>query len=318
MAFLTFLSPAVLWFLLGVPFIYLLYRHAERHKKKSALVFSNLGFIKAAQPKSVWWRTGIVFYLTIAALVLLIIALADPHIPLRQAKEGVNIVLVLDVSGSMKADDYKPTRVEAAKSAAKILLADLKPSDNAGIVIFESGATTAAYLSPFKDRVIEKLMAVSAKDGKTALGDGLMLAVDMAASVPNKKKVIVLLSDGVNNAGVVTPQEAVTFAVTNKIQVNTVGMGTDAKTVLGYDFFGAPIYAELDEGTLKSIAEQTGGQYYKSVDGATLDDIYGRISKDIKREREPTSIKNWLMIVVVLILVGELYVRYGKYRIITS
>jgi Ca-activated chloride channel homolog len=318
MAFLTFLHPGVLWFMLSIPLLYIIYRVTRKNKKRSAIAFSSLGLLRAANAKHSSWRSNIVFYLTIAALALLIIGLADPHVPLKQTKEGVNIVLVLDVSGSMQATDYAPSRIEAAKASAKTLIKELKPNDNAGIIVFESGATTAAYLSPFKDKVMAKLDAIGAKEGKTALGDGLTLAVDMAGSVPNKRKVIVLLSDGVNNAGVVSPDEAIGFAQASHIQVNTIGMGTSGTTVLGYDFFGRPIYAELDENTLKSIADRTGGQYYKSVDSATLDDIYGRISKNIEREREQTSIKDWLIVASALVLVAELYVRYGRYRIISD
>jgi len=314
---LTFLNPAVLWFLLLIPLIYLLYVLALKERKRAALKFSSLGIIKAAGKKKFNWRQNIVFYMTMLALILLITGLSDPHIPLKKTREGVNVVLVLDVSGSMKAEDYKPNRIEAAKSSAKRLLESLNPKDNVGIVIFESGATTSAYLSPFKDRVIEKLAAVKVKEGKTAIGDGLALAVDMATSVPNKKKVIVLLSDGVNNAGVISPAEAVEFAKTNKIQVNTIGMGTEGRTVLGHDVFGRPVYAELDEKTLINIAEKTGGEYYKSVDSRTLDEIYERISDDIEREKEDTNIKNWFIIAALLVLFAEMYIRYGKYRILS-
>jgi len=317
MAFLTFINPNALWFLLLIPLLYMLYRVSIKQRKRAAVKFSNLGIIKVASKNKHSWRRNVVFYLTLIALMLLVLGLADPHIPLKKTREGVKIVLVLDVSGSMQATDYKPTRMGAARNSARVLLENLNPKDNAGIVIFESGATTSAYLSPFKDRVIDKLETINVKEGKTAIGDGLALAVDMATSVPNKKKVIVLLSDGVNNAGVVSPGEAIEFAKTNKIQVNTIGMGTEGKTVLGRDMFGRPVYAELDEKTLKRISDETGGQFYKSVDSQTLEEIYERISEDIEREKENTSIKNWLIVAAIFMLGGELYIRYGKYRIIS-
>ncbi|MBW2988670.1 VWA domain-containing protein, partial [Candidatus Woesearchaeota archaeon] len=258
----------------------------------------------------------VLFYLTLLSIILMIIGFAQPHIPLKRAKEGVNVVLVLDVSGSMQATDYKPTRLEAAKRSAEILLRSLKPKDYAGIVIFESGATTAAYLSPFKERVIEKLREISPREGKTALGDGLSLGVDMAESIPNRKKVVILLSDGVNNAGVISPREAVEFAKSKHIQVYTIGMGSKGKVVLGYDWFGNPQYAELDEETLKMIARETGGKYFKSVDEHTLDDIYRNISKNIKRERELTNIKDWFFLASMVVLLIQTYLRYGRRRII--
>jgi Ca-activated chloride channel family protein len=313
----SFQHPVALWLLLLIPALFAFYFQALKRKKQAALRFSSLGLIKSAG-HAVSWRRDIIFYMTLAALAILIFGLSDPHIPLKRSQEGVNVVLVLDVSGSMQATDYKPSRIEAARNSARVLLQDLQPKDNAGIVIFESGATTAAYLSPFKDRVIEKLDGVRVKEGRTAIGDGLSLGVDMAISVPNKRKVVVLLSDGVNNAGVISPAEAIAFAKTNKVQVNVVGMGTEGKTELGRDMFGRPVYAELDEASLKAIADETGGKYYKSVDTETLEDIYSRISKDIEREKEEVSIKDWLIIAAALILLAELYIRYGRYRIISG
>ena len=138
----------------------------------------------------------------------------------------------------------------------------------------------------------------------------------MATSIPNKKKVIILLSDGVNNAGVVSPKEAVKYAKANKIQVYTVGMGSEKPVILGYDFFGNPQYAELDEATLKYIAKETGGKYYKSVNEHTLDEIYKNIGENIKREWENTSIKDWFFVAALVILLINAYIIYGKYRIV--
>lgn len=312
-----FSEPWILVFLLIIPICYYVYYRIKQKKKNEAMKFSNLSFIKSALgDKNKSKRNDILFYLSLAAVVLMIIGFSDPHIPLSQAKEGVNVVLVLDVSGSMQANDYQPTRIEAAKKSAEILLNSLKEKDNAGIVIFESGATTAAYLSPYKDSVLKKLRAIAPKEGQTAIGDGLSLGIDMATSVPNKKKVVILLSDGVNNAGVISPDEAIQFAKQNKIQVYSVGLGSNGKVVLGYDWFGNPQYAELDEATLQKIATQTGGKYFKSVDSSTLDNIYKNISQDIKREKEETNIKNWFFLAALIILFIEMYIRYGGKRII--
>jgi Ca-activated chloride channel family protein len=313
---LTFLNPILLWLLLIVPVILYFHQLAQQKKKKEAIKFSHLAIIKKAMGQKKFSRAKILFYLTLTAITLILIGLADPHIPLKQTKEGVNVVLVIDDSGSMQATDYSPNRLEAAKSSAAILIGSLNPKDHVGIVIFESGATTASYLTPFKERALQKLRSINQKDGKTAIGDGLSLAVDMATSIPNKKKVVILLSDGVNNAGVISPAEAVQFAKANKVQVYTIGMGSDSPVVLGYDWFGNPQYAELDEATLMGIAQETGGKYFKSVDKKTLDEIYKGISKDIKREKEPTSIKNWLYSLAIILLIIEIYLRYGRKSII--
>jgi len=312
-----FSSSWVLIFLAFIPFLYYFYKKIIQKKKKDAIKFSNIGFIKSALgDKKKSKRNELMFYLALLVLIFMIIGFSNPHIPLKQTKEGVNVVLVLDDSGSMQANDYKPTRLEAAKSSAEILLKSLKEKDYAGIVVFESGATTAAYLSPYKDRVIEKLKSIKQKQGQTAIGDGLSLGIDMAASIPNKKKVVILLSDGVNNAGVISPQEAIEFAKTNKIQVYTIGLGSEGKVVLGHDWFGNPQYAELDEATLKSIAGETGGKYFKSVDDKTLGEIYKNISQDIKREKEETNIKDWFFLAALVAFLVYLYLIYGKRRII--
>lgn len=310
-------NPFVLLFLLLVPGLFYLYNKILAKKKKAAIRFSNLSYIKSAMgSKKKTKRDSFLFYMSIAIITLMIIGFADPHIPLEQTKEGVNVVLVIDVSGSMQAEDYPPNRLESAKRSAEILLDSLQPKDNAGIVTFETGATTAAYLSPYKDKVIEKLRDISPRDGKTAIGDGLSLGIDMATSVPNKQKVVILLSDGVSNAGVITPREAIAFAKSNDIQVYTIGLGSENKVILGYDFFGRAQYAELDETTLKAIAENTGGKYFKSIDSETLENIYKNISKDIKREQEDTSIKDWFFMASLGLFLVQIYMRYGKGRII--
>jgi Ca-activated chloride channel family protein len=216
----------------------------------------------------------------------------------------------------MQATDYTPTRLEAAKSAGDTLVRSLDPNDYAGVVVFESGATTAAYLSPDKDRVRQKLEAIAPRPGETAIGDGLALAIDMAESVPNKHNVVILLSDGVNNAGVVTPDDAVASARAAGIRIFTVGMGSAQPVVTGYDYLGSPQYAQLDETTLRSIAEQTGGRYFRAVDSTTLSGIYAGLSGQITRDVQETSIRDVFFAAAIALLCLELWLRYGRGRII--
>ncbi len=310
---MNFSNPLFLLGLLLVPLILFLYMSYMKKKRSAALKFSSLGLIGRKNHEV---RYHLPFAILLISIMLIILGLSDPLIPLKTEKGGVNVILVIDDSGSMSASDYPPTRLEAAKSSAEILIKSLKLNDNVGIVVFESGVTTAAYLTPFKDKAIEKLRSISQKQGATAIGDGLSMAVDMATSIPNKRKVIILMSDGVNNAGVISPQEAVKFAVSKKIQVTTVALGSSQPVVLGYDFFGNPQYADLDEKTLQWIAEQTGGRYYKSVDKNTLDEIYRNIGNDIQREYEDTSIKDWFFISALVLLLLNAYIIYGKFRIV--
>ncbi|MFH0966234.1 MAG: VWA domain-containing protein [Methanobacteriota archaeon] len=303
--------------LIALPVLYFWYIRETKRKQQEAMVFSHIGFIKTA----LGGRTGsmrprMLLFISLAALGCIIIGLADPHIPLEQAKEGVNVILVMDVSGSMQATDYQPTRLEASKQSAEILLKQLDDKDYTGIITFESGATSAAYLSPDKERVITKLRSIQPKEGATAIGDGLALAIDMAESIPNRKKVVILLSDGVNNAGVIPPNQAMQFAKDEGIQVFTIGLGSEQPVVLGYDFFGTPQYATLDEDTLRTIATETGGEYFRSVNDKTLSEIYANLNKEIKREKEETSIKGIFFFAGLILIVCEILLRYGRRRII--
>jgi Ca-activated chloride channel family protein len=310
-------SPYIPLLLLIIPIVYYLHNKARARKKKEAIRFGHLAFVKSAlNDAGKSKRDMTLFYLSLLTVGLMIIGFANPHIPLEQTREGVNVVLVMDDSGSMQAQDYTPNRLEAAKSSAEILLKSLKTRDYAGIVVFESGATTAAYLSPDKEQVIEKLHNIAAKEGSTAIGDGLALGIDMASAIPNRKKVVILLSDGVNNAGYIAPLEAIEYAKANNIQVYTIGMGSTGRVLLGYDWYGNPQYAELDEATLQNIADQTGGKYFKSVDDETLDEIYRNIGESITREEEETNIKDWFFLAALLVLLIQIYYRYGKGRIL--
>ena len=244
----------VLLALFILPGFYFLYRFYTKTKKSNSLKFSNLELVKKSASSQSQFRKHLPFILILIAVGLIIIGLADPRIPLENIKEGVNVVLVLDGSGSMAATDYPPTRLESAKDAAEILIENLEPNDHTGIILFESGATTVSYLTPFKDKTIGDLNAIKQRDGATAIGDGLVLGVDMAKSIPNKKKVVILLSDGDHNAGVVTPNEAVQYAIQKKIQIHTIGMGSEEPVLLGTNIYGNPLYAELNEKELIAIA----------------------------------------------------------------
>lgn len=310
-----FSHPLWLLALLGLPVLYALYKQATARRKTEAMAFSRLDLVKkaAGRPSR---RPLTLFLLTLLAIGLIVVGLAGPHIPLEGTHEGVNVVLALDTSGSMAATDYPPNRLEAAKSAAEQLLSGLEPEDYAGVVTFEAGAMSAAYLSPEHERVIAKLMAIRLKDGPTALGDGLALAVDMADAIPNRKKVVVLLSDGVNNAGVISPTEAAAFAVEREVRVYTIGLGSTGAVRIGTGADGTAQYADLDEAALKEIAEETGGAYFRSVDGATLKEIYAALPGEIKREPEETGIEAAFSVAAVLVLLVQCWLRYGRGRIL--
>lgn len=301
-----------------VPMVYYLYRAGEQKKKAAAIKFSNVSLLRSAMSgRDAGYRSRVIFYVNLIVLISVIFALSDPFIVLPHKGEGVNVVLSIDVSGSMSAPDYKPTRMEAAKRSAKIFVDSLLPTDRAGIVIFSDGATAQSFLTTSRDRTVANLMAIGAQQGRTAIGDGLALSVDMVTSVESKKKVVILLSDGVNNAGIVSPAEAVSFAKAQDIKVYTVGMGSNGQVEMGRDFFGRPIYAEFDEATLQMIARETGGEYFKSVDDNTLDKIYKSLSEKIERKNQETSTRVWFMMVAFVLFSVNLYLRYVKYRVLS-
>lgn len=312
-----FFHPLWLTGLLLVPVLFLWYRRAVRQRRHAALAFSRVAAIREAAGQARTPRRPIVLLACpLLALSLIFIGLAGPHIPLDQAEEGVSVVLVMDVSGSMQATDYAPTRLDAAKSAAKALLEGLREEDYAGVVTFEAGARSAAYLSPDRERVIRDLYAIAPRTGSTALGDGLLLGIDMADAIPGRRKVVVLLSDGVANAGSVSPDEAAAVAQERGIQVHTVGIGSDRPVITGYDAFGTPEYAELDETTLQRIAAETGGDYYRSVNETTLVTIYEGIAGEIPREPQETDIGYVLYLGAIGVIIAEFFLRYGRGRIL--
>ena len=154
----------VLLALFVLPGFYYLYRFYTKTKKSNSLKFSNLQLVKDSISSQSQLRKHLPFIMILVAVSLIIIGLADPRIPLENVQEGVNVVLVLDGSGSMAATDYPPTRLESAKVAAEILVDNLEPNDHAGIILFESGATTVSYLTPFKQKTIDDLQAIRQRD----------------------------------------------------------------------------------------------------------------------------------------------------------
>ena len=222
----------------------------------------------------------------------------------------------MDGSESMAATDYEPTRLDAAKTAISNLISKMSPQHNVGLVLFESGATTISYLTPDKDKSINAISSIEQGQGATAIGDGLALGIDMASSIPDKKGVVILLSDGVHNSGLITPAEAVEYAQINGIQIHTIGLGSVEPVFLRDDIYGEPQYAELDEDTLVLIAQQTSGNYYKSLDEQALNQIFVNLSSNLDYEIEYSTIRDWFIAAAIGLLLIDAYIIYGRYRIV--
>ena len=305
-----------LFLFLLIPVLCFIYFKYNSNKKKSILKFSSLKIIEKAIVKKSTIRKHIPFVLVIGVLSLIIIALANPQTVTIGVEKGVNIGIVLDGSESMAASDYKPTRLEASKNAVNSLVTKINVKNNVGVVLFETGATTISYLTPIKEKTLDSISLIQQGSGATAIGDGLSLGIDMVSSIPDKKRIIILLSDGVQNSGLVTPQQAIQYALINNVQIHTIGLGSEKPVYLRDDIYGEPQYAELDETTLRNIADSTGGSYFKSLDEKTLNQILLDLSSNMEYEKELSTIRDWFIGSAIVFLLLDIYIIYGKYRIV--
>ena len=227
------------------------------------------------------------FVLRTAALVLIIVAIARPRSSTEIEKidtEGIDIVLAMDVSTSMLARDFKPDRISAAKDIAVEFIAQ-RPSDRMGIVVFAGESYTQCPLTTDRATLINLMKEVQTgliEDG-TAIGNGLATAVARMKDSDAKSRVVILLTDGVNNSGEISPQTAAEIAKTYGIRVYTIGVGANGMapypvmTPWGVDI--QQMNVEIDEKLLQEIADVTGGRYFRATDNTKLSEIYSEINK---------------------------------------
>lgn len=205
----------------------------------------------------------------------------------KSSTEGIDIVLSLDVSNSMQFEDFRPNRLEASKDVAAKFVAG-RPNDNIGIVLFGKESYTMCPMT--SDHAVVSNMINSVKfdlidGGSTAIGDGLVTAVNRIRSGQAKSKVIILLTDGSNNSGDVSPKDAAQVAQAMGVRLYTIGVGSkgEFETTVGYDPFGQPVRqkvtADIDEETLKSMAQFTGGRYFRATNKSSLAQIFDEIDQ---------------------------------------
>ena len=238
------------------------------------------------------------FALRIAAIVMIIIAIARPRSSTEVEKidsEGIDIVLAMDVSTSMLARDFKPDRISAAKDIAIEFIAQ-RPSDRMGIVVFAGESYTQCPLTTDRATLINLMKEVQTdliEDG-TAIGNGIATAVARIADSNAPSRVVILLTDGVNNSGEIAPQTAAEIARTYGIRVYTIGVGANGMapypviTPWGVDVQNMQV--EIDEELLKGISEMTGGRYFRATDNTKLAEIYAEINK---MEKAKTTIDSF-------------------------
>ena len=280
---ITFGQPWFLLLLIVVPVLIVWYV-LKNNRRQASIIISD---VSAKGLRS--WKTSfrhLPFVLRLLAIILIIAAIARPQTMFDEQNaegEGVDIVLCIDVSGSMTAQDLTPNRLEAAKNVA-IDFVNKRLTDRIAIVIFSGESFTQCPLTTDHDvliSAIENIRNGLLEDG-TAIGSGLGTSVDRLRTSKSKSKVVILLTDGENNGGLIDPQTAKEIAKAFQIKVYTIGVGTDGyapqpvNTPMGVVMQQGKV--SIDEKLLKEIAKETGGKYFRAKDNAGLSGIYDEIN----------------------------------------
>ena len=279
--------PYLLW-LLAIPVLLVLrYLWIELKDRRPHMRVSSLDAWKAGGGTWLAWLRHVPFVLRIAALSLIIVAIARPRSSTQMERvdtEGIDIVFAMDVSTSMLARDFQPDRLSAAKDIAIEFIAQ-RPSDRMGIVVFAGESYTQCPLTTDRATLINLMKEVQTdliEDG-TAIGNGLATAVARMKDSDAKSRVVILLTDGVNNMGEIDPGMAAEIAKTYGIRVYTIGVGANGEapypvqTPWGIELRNFPV--EIDEPLLKDIASATGGRYFRATDNTKLSEIYAEIGQ---------------------------------------
>jgi Ca-activated chloride channel family protein len=283
-----FADPKFFWLLLAVPFIGLIYIWALEKNHGKVRLSTLDRFAQKGLPFKAWFR-HILFGLKLLGIALVIIALARPQDSKsweNRTAEGIDIMIALDVSTSMLAQDFKPNRIEASKEVAMNFI-NSRPDDRMGLVIYEGESFTQVPLTT--DHTVLQRMFSEVKTGRleggTAIGMGLATSVSRLKDSEAKSKVVILLSDGENTAGAIHPTDAAKIAQQFGVRVYTIGVGSTgtARAPVAIDRSGRYIYdrvkVKIDESTLKEIAEETGGQYFRATNKKKLEAIYQEIDR---------------------------------------
>lgn len=328
---MSFANPEYLFLLLLLLPIVAWYIYELRKADASVQVSDTR--VLAEQPKSIRiWLLHVPFVLRVAAISLVSIALARPQLTNKwssQSTEGIDIMMALDISGTMLAEDLRPNRLEAAKKVASDFVI-ARPNDQIGLVVFAGESFTQCPLTTDHAVLVNLFKSVEygmVEDG-TAIGLGLANAVNRMKDSETKSKVIILLTDGSNNRGDIDPQTAAEIAKTYGIRVYTIGVGSygqarvPIQTPIGKQYI--MMDNEFDETTLKSIAATTGGQYFRAKDNTSLKAIYDQIDQMEKtklRVREFSKhTENFMpfLYAALLCLLLEILLRYFVLRTISN
>ncbi|MFH1460113.1 MAG: VWA domain-containing protein [Candidatus Omnitrophota bacterium] len=308
--------------LMIIPPVIIIYLKGERQGR---IIFSSLKNLKRLKPSRSLKFKQVLIILRLLAIFLLIVGLMRPQQGIEETKietEGVDIILAIDVSGSMMAEDFvvqgqRKNRLEVVKDVVRDFIKK-RTNDRIGLVVFAQTAYMQCPLTLDYGVLLEFLDKIELgiiPDG-TAVGDGISCALSRLKDIESKSKIIILLTDGVNNAGKVDPENAAQLAQALKVKIYTIGAGSKGKVPFpARDLFGNKAYQwaviDLDEESLKSIAEQTQGRYFRAQDVEALKKIYEEIDKLEKTKAEVKSYSEYheLFKPFVLIALGLLLIE---------
>ena len=320
---MTFLHPELLWLLLLLPALLIIYI-VWRRRQQASLRVPSLFFLSEVRGGLRVYLRHSLFALRLLALGLIIVALARPQSSSSWSEdrvEGIDIMLTMDISTSMLAMDFQPNRVEAAKEVAMRFIAN-RPNDNIGLVVFAGESFTACPLTQDHATLINRLREITPGmiEDQTAIGSGLATAISRLKDSKTKSKVIILLTDGANNTGNISPKMAADLAKTFGISIYTIGVGSGAgeapypiQTALGVVVRNMPV--DLDEPTMRQIADVSGGAYFRATDNESLSAIYQKIDQ---LEKTKLSTRNYhttyeeffvFVLVAALLLLLEFVLR---------
>jgi Ca-activated chloride channel family protein len=297
---LVFANAWILFFLI-VPVFLIGWYIWKNNIFHSSIIFSNVKAFENVKPSYKSVLRHVMFGFEILALALIIIALARPqssNSSKNTTTEGIDIVLALDISGSMMAEDFKPNRLEAAKEVAKEFISG-RPDDRIGLVVFSAESFTQCPITTDHSALFNLFNGVQTgmiQDG-TAIGLGLANAVNRLKESKAVSKVIILLTDGVNNTGSISPVTAAEIAKLYGIRVYTIGVGKNGmapypvQTPFGIQYQDMEV--KIDEALLKQIANLTKGEYFRATNNESLREIYQRIDKMEKTKISVTEFKKF-------------------------
>ena len=285
---IIFANPEFFWLLLLLPLMLLWYWFWNKKSQANVTFSSTLAFKKTKSWSDALYH--LLFVLRMIAIALIVVALARPQTHSENAKtkitDGIDIVMAIDVSASMLSQDLKPNRFEALKKVASQFVKD-RPNDRIGLVIYAGESYTKTPVTTDKSIILNALSEITygqIEDG-TAIGMGLATAVNRLKESKAKSRVIILLTDGVNNTGFIDPQTAAELAAEYGIKVYTVGIGTNGMALSPYalNADGSIIYrmqqVDIDEPLMKKIAQVTKGRYFRATNNQKLQQIYDEINQ---------------------------------------